>query len=107
MRAIIYNSRGETLMEGIVSILIFVVAIATVTTMIMLSLRITSDSSDDANAWQNQTNAVLFGDETNPLIENTGNIMIEFSIGSETLSVPAKMFSSGEFTAFMPMGAGP
>jgi|GEM_PF-4233685 len=41
------NTRGETLLEGIVSILVFTVLIATVTLLILTALRIVQRSFDE------------------------------------------------------------
>jgi Tfp pilus assembly protein PilV len=61
IRAILKASRGETLVEGIVSILVFTILIATVTMTIMVSLRMTSASNRAAEAMQESVNAAMDG----------------------------------------------
>ena len=61
-RAVLSGKRGETLMELIASILVFTVLVASVTMMIILSLRISGNSMDNADEWQAEANAVLAGD---------------------------------------------
>ena len=52
--ALLRGRSGETLVEGIVSILIFTVLVASITMMLMLSLRITGAANDNANALQDE-----------------------------------------------------
>ncbi|MCL2602955.1 MAG: hypothetical protein FWD90_00580 [Defluviitaleaceae bacterium] len=53
---VLNNTRGESLMEGIISILIFTVLIATITMLVTTSFRITGDSLIRATERQNQVN---------------------------------------------------
>jgi Tfp pilus assembly protein PilX len=53
--------RGETLMEALVSILVFTILLAAVTTTVVVSMRITGRATADANAMQEATNAALRG----------------------------------------------
>jgi len=61
-RLILYNTRGETLLEGLLSILVFVVLIASVTMMIMVSLRMTLNATNEGIIRQVEAGAVLSGD---------------------------------------------
>ena len=57
--------KGESLMESIISILLFTVLMAAVTTMIMLSLRITGNYTATASGEQERVNdSVLEADHT-------------------------------------------
>jgi uncharacterized membrane protein len=58
------SRRGETLAEGIVSMLIFTILIAMVTLTIMVSLRITLTSTQDAEGIQDSVNTLLAGGGT-------------------------------------------
>jgi len=56
IRKTLASTRGESLLEGIISILIFSILIAAVTMMIQLSLRITGTSFQQAHNRQEQAN---------------------------------------------------
>ena len=58
IRAVLGNTSGISLMEGIVSILILTVLIVTITMMIVVALRFTHASLDGANAMQGMFNIV-------------------------------------------------
>jgi hypothetical protein len=58
-KKIMNNTRGETLLEGIVSILIFSVLIATITMTLMTAFRITSNSFEEGTRRQNLANTML------------------------------------------------
>jgi lipopolysaccharide export LptBFGC system permease protein LptF len=109
MRSIIKNTRGESLLEGIVSILIFTVLIATVTVMISTSLRITSGSLQRATEWQANVNTVnedavegSGGDDETITLEitiNNGSVAIEVSID---VDITIHEQEDGGFFAFAP-----
>jgi len=103
-RRILTGKRGETLIECIASILVFTVLIASVTMMIMLSLRITGESMSNAETSQKATNAVLAGDAGNPDVDvlyPPGRIELEFGVG-DILPIDVTVFESGGYTAFEP-----
>jgi len=112
LRAIIKGNSGETLLEGLVSVLVFSVLIATITMMIMLSLRITSISTVASGASQSEANAVLAGahevevvlisGETEVIGITPSSEVIELSYGSDVFSIPVTVYSSDSFTAFSP-----
>jgi type II secretory pathway component PulJ len=90
--------RGETLMEGVVSLLIFSVLIASVTMMIAASMRITSQATARANDDQEDVNAALAGDGTN----SSESIIFTIGDGPDEISVPITITSAGDFIAFAP-----
>ena len=61
MRKALSNTRGETLLEGIISILIFTVLIAAITMILTVSMRITATSFIQAGEMQDAANAALAG----------------------------------------------
>jgi len=112
LKAILKGNSGETLLEGLVSVLVFSVLIATITMMIMLSLRITSISTAASGASQSEANAVLAGafevevvlisGETDVIGINHSPEVIELSFGSDVFSIPVTVYSTDSFTAFNP-----
>jgi Tfp pilus assembly protein PilV len=67
---ILKSRRGETLMEGMTSILVFTVLLAAVTSIIAASLRITSIATREAAAIQDAVNDVLEGDGETVLLRS-------------------------------------
>lgn len=55
------KNRGETLVESVVSILVFSIFMLAVTTMILASLRLTAASTKSAKANQDAVNDALLG----------------------------------------------
>lgn len=106
MLTVLKSRRGETLVESITSILIFTILMAAVTTIILVSLRISGMATSEAAAMQNEANAVLRGDGTVDGI-NTSNIVITFSIvgGPDmTVNVTETRSDQFRFVAFQPAG---
>ena len=98
------NNKGETLIESIVSILIFTVLIASVTMMILLSLRITHRGTDLATGIQNEFNQVMAHDED----DSEGLEEIEFTINWNgniigIVEQEVEMFEHGAFRTFSPV----
>ena len=105
--AILRSTRGESLMEGIASILVFTVLVASVTMMIMLSLRITHVSTEAANVLQHEANALLGADEPDIVIDTDDDASIVFTVNGspgDPISVDVSVYSSDTFTAFGPRG---
>ena len=62
----LFQKRGETLVEGIISILLLAILMTTVTVMIQTSLRQTANSMEDAELLQNLTfNPAVLDDHPN------------------------------------------
>jgi Tfp pilus assembly protein PilV len=103
--AILKSRRGETLMEGLVSILVFTILLSAVTLMIMTSLRVTGFSTREAGAMQEAANNALSGSADlasacangDPCISTS----INFGIVSGIVSVKVVEWDN-EFTAFAP-----
>jgi len=101
VKAILKGKRGESLIEGIVSILVFTVLIAAVTMMIMISLRITGISTANADIMQKESNAVLAGADTIPADTKT----IEFVVNdneSDLIKIGVSVYTTDNYTAFEP-----
>jgi hypothetical protein len=106
-RAFLKGTRGETLIEGIASILVFSVLMASITMTILLSLRITGVTTASANQRQAEANAVL--SSTSPAISESGNIslILELESGTtQTITIGVTVYSTDDFTAFEPTGGG-
>jgi hypothetical protein len=101
IKYILSEAAGETLIEGIASILVFVVLIAAVTMMIMVSMRITAVSTANAEARQIEAAAVLAGDAA---LAGPPGEAVTFNVpGSATpITVPVTVYSNNAFTAFEP-----
>ena len=98
--AVLSNTRGESLLECIDSIFIFTILIITVSMMIIYSLRVTSNSTEQGHEDQRQANAALAGDLAPPGVPASGEV--ELKIGSDTITVSVDIFEVGEFIAFEP-----
>ena len=109
-QVIFNNNRGETLIEGLASILVFTVLIAAVTMMIMISLRITTNATAAAEARQAEAGVVLAGD--NVAVGNLGGtvtsgptVRVTIEVDGDNLNpifVPVTVYSTAGFTAFQP-----
>ena len=103
LRFILKSKSGETLMEGIVSILVFTVLIAAITTMISVSLRITSRATENADIMQANANAALAGDLLAADVSVIDGEDIVLKIGDTTVStVPITIYKAGGFVSFDP-----
>ena len=112
IQSILKETKGESLMEGIAAILVFIVLIATVTMMILTSLRITSRANVSSEAMQNSASFVLtaelvgsIGDEQEVVIEPDTIVLDMFG---DIISLPVLVYSLENdggarlFTAFEP-----
>ena len=101
-RAILKGARGETLMEGIISILIFTILLTSVTMMIMVSLRITANATARAETMQNNANAaaVLTGSRDREIrfsIIEIDGVTVDIALPDVNVEI-----ASGDFIAFTP-----
>lgn len=102
---LIFNANGATLMESIISILIFTVLIAAVIMMISLSLRISNNSFQSASEMQTSANQILMGEgdaKSSEIIINFKRI-IYGGAGEEIISsinIPIDVFISDEYNFF-------
>jgi len=94
-------------MESIASLLVFTILIASVTMMILFSLRITGVSIETTRERQDKANAVLAADESSSgIVSQTG--AVTFTEGIEidiTINITATDGETGNrdgFTAFKP-----
>jgi len=104
------GNSGETLMEGIISILVLTILLAAITMMIMVSLRITGVSTAASDARQKEANAVLAG-------VSSGGVTVTTDYGADGKGIPIELAMAGggavtmrvvenstdNFTAFEPM----
>jgi len=106
IRSILRSKAGETLMEGIASILVFTVLVASITTMIMLSLRITQRSTEDSGRRQSEANAVLTGiDDDFDLDSDNDNSVIFTSaeLAGMEINIRVTVNTTENFIAFSPL----
>jgi len=104
-KKILRGTRGETLIEGLASILVFTVLIASVTMMIVISLRITAIATAAAQARQVEAREVLTGNAAAVGALDGGAVStdtVTFEINGEDVDVAVTVFSTDEFTAFQP-----
>ena len=100
LKAALKNRRGETLVEGVVSILVFVVLVATVSSMILLSLRITHSSLDAATEMQENFNTLVEGNTAPSYIGQTVDFTLPGVVAAITVEVD--MYESGGLVIFSP-----
>ena len=96
--AVIGNNRGESLLEGIISIFVFSTLMVAVALLIMLSFSITSNATEMANVRQNEANEALAGRSA---VTDAGTI--EFEIDGNTINFDITIFQTGSFIAFEPV----
>ena len=103
---ILSGNRGESLMEGIASLLIFTVLIAAVTSMIMVSLRITRTATEAADLRQSDANTIL----ADAVSSVPATVELVFSEGENSIiEISVELSSEGDFVGFAPVtgGSGP
>ena len=100
IRAVLKGSRGETLMEGVASILVFTILIASVTLTIMVSLRMTALSNEAARTMQEDVRTALEGSDD----DDGEDIVFTFTItgGGVPVTVKVTVTDAGAFRAFAP-----
>jgi len=86
---ILKDQSGETLIEGLASILVFTVLIATITMMLLVSLRITNNTTIAAENMQEAAAAVLAGDE-DEADANNGNFIFQVVDDLDVLIPPVQ-----------------
>ena len=95
-RLILILSKGECLMECLISIFVFTILLAAVTMMIIISMKITGDANRDAESMQTEINEVLSGTAAS----ETGNAKL--LIGEVIIDIPIILYVEGDFIAFSP-----
>ena len=108
MRSIIRCNRGESLIEGIVSILVFTVLVATITTMMMLAIRFSRGAIERSDEMQDSINALALFNPADRL--GTDNIVFNFiDSGGNPITMPlaagratVDIYSSDDFIVFEP-----
>ncbi|MCL2084961.1 MAG: hypothetical protein FWH06_06880 [Oscillospiraceae bacterium] len=100
VRYILAQKRGETLMEGIASLLVFSILLAAVTMMINWSLGVTADSAAEATEMQNKANEVILGE-----YDGQRDTELILSVEGRLISIPVTVtdnMADGGFFAFKP-----
>ena len=95
--ALINNQRGESLLEGLASVLVFTALMVTIAMMLMVSMRITHNATQAAEEWQDEANAAIEAAGTPP---ETGSI--EFEVNGQTITIPVGIYTNGDFVSFRP-----
>jgi len=105
IKHILKGRRGQTLMEGIVSILVFSILVATVTMMIMVSLQFSHRAVERSEVMQANANEILSGEEGTPAA--TTLIWLEHygddGFPAETFGVDLQIVEHEGFTIFRPV----
>jgi len=101
INAILKRKQGETLMEGIVSIMLFTILTITVTMTILVSLQITGRATRDAGLDQDAVNKLMAGSFA------ASSSSITFTASSTSLSaalppISIRITEDRGFTAFAP-----
>jgi hypothetical protein len=99
IKQILRQKKGETLMEGIISVLVFSIMIAAITMMINWALRFNAMSTTDAETMQNAANDLFGGagftvDATLVLRDSGNNVVASIPIRTTD--------GDSEFFAFVP-----
>jgi len=101
---ILKNKKGETLMELIASMLVFTVLIASITTMIIVSLRISANATTRSEEFQQEANEVLAGAPAH--LNNTGGTvsftLITDDTDYKTVDILVAVYDSDNFQSFIP-----
>jgi len=100
-KKVLSNSRGESLLEGVISILLLTILVATVTMMIMTSLRVTHRSIDSADTMQDIANDTGMLNTGNTVGAVAGTHAVVFTVvegvaGSSSVSIPVDVFEARE-----------
>ena len=91
-RAILTGNRGESLLEGLASVLIFTLMMAAIGLMIMVSMKVTEISTASGGLSQAEANAALSGIITDPGIAvDVDDIDIRFIIGDLMIDIDANI----------------
>jgi Tfp pilus assembly protein PilV len=103
------NKRGESLMESIVSILVFSILMAAVTTTVVVSLRITGTAIREAQDMQAAANDAMMGIDMGAggvprsNADRTRTITFTVAGGTDTIDITVFETRNGDFIAFEPM----
>ena len=77
IKALIFSNKGETLIESVISLLVFSVLLATVTVTVMAALNITRQSAHDARIAQIAVNDTIDGTYVG-VLANADDVTITF-----------------------------
>jgi hypothetical protein len=78
------NNRGETLLEGVISLLVFTLLIIAVTLMLNWAIRETSSSIREGNDIQNEANNALLGNTA----DEPDTFILSVTIPDEPFPIP-------------------
>ncbi|WP_028828607.1 prepilin-type N-terminal cleavage/methylation domain-containing protein [Proteocatella sphenisci] len=96
------NNRGETLIEGIVSLLMLAVLLAGAYAMITSSLNIISTSYEADNAFRTQINKVIEGDYVKGKDSKISFKIDEIIPESEKVEIEYNVYNENGIVAFKP-----
>jgi Tfp pilus assembly protein PilV len=102
-RAVLSRPRGETLMEGVVSILVLTILLAGVTMMITMSVRMSAMATGEANDAQNEVNAALTAGDGDPEVFTFTVVVDDSETGTLKLPVAVTRTQEFSFIAFTPV----
>lgn len=91
------NSRGETLVETIVSFVILLLAIGAMTTMIVTANNMNKKAQEQSHQIENEAIAAENGDVSDV---KQANGSMKVTVGNEQVTIPIKIKKSGSFIFF-------
>ena len=93
----LHNSRGETLVETIVSFMILLLAIGAMTTMIVTANNMNKKAQERSHQIENEAIAAENGDVSD-VVRSNGSMTI--TVDGQRVIVPLKVKKSGDFVFF-------
>jgi len=96
---ILTGKKGESLVESMVSLLIFSILLLSITIIIITSRRIIANSTADATKTQNIANKAIFEKYD---AANSVKLILNDSIKGINVEIPVKLSDDGTFISFSP-----
>lgn len=96
------NNKGETLMEGVASLLILSILLMAVSMMINTSLRITATYTSDADEWQKAANIAILKQAPAAGSTPSSQIILTGNGNSLSVTIPVEVTKTELYTSFLP-----
>lgn len=93
---ILRGRSGETLVEALVSLVVFTILITTVSTMIAVAMRITGNASLEAKKRQDEANLAILGTLPDP----DGTSDITLTAGGNSLEITVELYKGEYYKMF-------
>lgn len=98
--AILQNQNGETLVESVVSILVFAILMLAVSTMITFSVRMSNSYTRDGRDGQDAANLGILVTPPSPVA--TPKLTLKIEGDSTEIEIDLVVYNEGGFIAFAP-----